>query len=407
MIDRRFLFANTPFLLGGTTLMFASSFGQTFFISLFAGHLRAEFGLTNGQWGTLYTAATLISAIALIQAGKVADRVRIRSLALAVIAAYVVTALAMAGVRSVVMLGIVVFGLRFCGQGMMTHLAMTAMGRWFVGRRGQAVAIAAMGFSVGEAVLPILFVALTGLIGWRPTWVVIAVLLAAVLAPAILWLLRLERTPRAIAADDLAAGIGNRHWTRGEALRHRLFWVLMPGFLAPSFVGTSLLFHQVHLTGQKGWELAAFVAAFPVYSVVSVCVSFLTGWAIDRWSALAIAPACLVPMAIGVTLIAVSPSIWIVPVAFAFIGATQGAGNATLGGLWPELYGTRNLGAIRALAVAGMVFSSALGPGITGLFIDAGVPFQIQCLWMAAYMVAAAGLIALYLHRHRTQAAVT
>ncbi len=399
MIDRRFLFDNTPFLLGGATLMLVSSFGQTFFISLFAGHLRAEFGMTNGDWGALYTAATLASAALLVLTGKYADRLRIRSLAIAVIAAYVLTALAMANTRSIVMLGVVIFGLRFCGQGMMSHLAMTAMGRWFVGRRGQAVAIAALGFSFGEAVLPATFVALTGFVGWRSAWLAVAVLLGLVFAPMILWLLHLERTPRAIAAGDLATGIGNRHWSRGEALRHRLFWVLMPGFLAPSFIGTSLFFHQVHLTGQKGWALAAFVAAFPVYSLASVCVAFLTGWAIDRWSALAIAPAYPVPMAIGMALVAVSPSIWIVPVAFAFIGATQGAGNATLGGLWPELYGTLNLGAIRALAVAGMVFSSALGPGVTGLLIDAGIAFETQCLWMAAYMVIVAGLTALYLRR--------
>ncbi|MHA1189421.1 MAG: MFS transporter [Alphaproteobacteria bacterium] len=405
MIDRRFLADNFPFLLGGSTLLLASSFGQTFFIALFAGHLRAEYGLSNGQWGLLYTVATLASAALLIHTGKYADQLRIRTLALMVIVAYVAIAVAMANVNSVFMLGVIIFGLRFCGQGMMSHLGMTAMGRWFVGRRGQAVAIASLGFSIGEAILPMTFVALTGILGWRHTWLAIAFILALFFAPLILWLLRLERTPASLATGELSTGIGGRHWTRGQALRHRLFWVLMPGFLAPSFISTSVMFHQVHLTEIKGWELAAFVAAFPVLSVVAIICSFLAGWAIDRWSALTVLPLYLVPMAIGLVLIALNASIWIVPVAFVFFGATSGFGNATMGSLWPELYGTLNLGAIRALAVAGMVIASAVGPGVTGLLIDTGVAFETQCLWMAAYMVIIAAVLAVY--TRRTQMAVT
>ena len=40
------------------------------------------------------------------------------------------------------------------------------------------------------------------------------------------------------------------------------------------------------------------------------------------------------------------------------VGTTQ---VALLGALWPELYGTRNLGSIKALATSAMVFATALG----------------------------------------------
>ena len=44
-----------------------------------------------------------------------------------------------------------------------------------------------------------------------------------------------------------------------------------------------------------------------------------------------------------------------------------------VGALWAELYGVRNLGAIRSLVWAMMVVASALAPFSLGLMIDAGV----------------------------------
>lgn len=49
--------------------------------------------------------------------------------------------------------------------------------------------------------------------------------------------------------------------------------------------------------------------------------------------------------------------------------------------LFPVLDGTLHLGAIRSLATTIMVVSTASGPGITGLLIDAGVDFPTQSLF--------------------------
>ena len=149
----RFVRENLRWLMAGLTLAFASSFGQTYFIGLFSGEIRREYDLSDGDWGLLYTGATLLSAAILIQAGKLADRYTTRSLAAAVIGLYALIVLAMAANGSWILLILIVAGLRFCGQGMMSHLAMTAMGRWFRASRGRAVAVAGLGFSLGEAVL--------------------------------------------------------------------------------------------------------------------------------------------------------------------------------------------------------------------------------------------------------------
>jgi hypothetical protein len=54
------------------------------------------------------------------------------------------------------------------------------------------------------------------------------------------------------------------------------------------------------------------------------------------------------------------------------LGFTLGIGAPFIGALWAELYGLENLGSIKGLLHACMVFASALSPVIFGLIIDIG-----------------------------------
>ena len=62
----RFLSDNARFLTVGIILMLTSSYGQTFFISIFAGEIRTDYGLSHGEWGGIYSAGTFASAIVMI-----------------------------------------------------------------------------------------------------------------------------------------------------------------------------------------------------------------------------------------------------------------------------------------------------------------------------------------------------
>lgn len=73
----------------------------------------------------------------------------------------------------------------------------------------------------------------------------------------------------------------------------------------------------------------------------------------------------------------------------ALLGASLGSSTTLFGALWPEIYGVRHLGSIRAVIVALMVFATAMGPGITGFLIDAGVPYSWQIAGMSTFFNAA------------------
>ena len=51
-------------------LTFFSSFGQTFFISLFGDEIREGFTLTHGGFGLCYSLATLASGLTIIWLGR-------------------------------------------------------------------------------------------------------------------------------------------------------------------------------------------------------------------------------------------------------------------------------------------------------------------------------------------------
>jgi MFS family permease len=387
MTTLRFGYDNARWLAAGMLLTWSSSFGQTFFIALSAGDLRETFNLSHGEWGGLYTMGTFLSAVALIQAGSLADRLRVRTLALYVLAGYVVMCLAMALVFHWVMLVFVIFGLRFCGQGMMSHLALTAMARWFRAQRGRAVAIASWGFALGQGTWPLLFVFLSASLGWRETWVLASLVLALVTAPLTFALLRQERTPQSFEEKQDSPGMDGRHWTRREALGHWLIWALLPGLMAPSFMVTSVFFHQVHLVGIKGWSLGSYVALYPCYSLLTVVTNMACGIMIDRFGSARVLPFYLLPLAAGLVVLSQSSSFWLAPVALALIGLTQGCSQSLIGSIWPEYFGTRHLGAIRALVVSTLVLGSALGPGVSGWLIDLGYGLEPQLLCMSAYLI--------------------
>jgi len=399
-MDTTFVRGNARWLGAGMALTFASSCGQTFFISLFAGEIQAAYGLTDGEWGTIYTLATVCSAALLFQLGRLADTMPLGRLAVTIALVYACVALGMAFNTSLWLLPVLVFGLRFCGQGMLSHIAITAMGRWFRAHRGRAVAIAGLGYSTGEALLPGIAVASIALIGWRETWMVVAVVLALVIAPLFGRLLAAGRQPKGYSPDgEGTAGLGGHQWTRREVLRHWSFWAMVPAVLTPSFIGTVIFFHPVHIAQVKGWDLAEMALGYPAYAALTVAAVLGTGWLVDRIGPLRLLPAFLLPMGLGIVLVGPGEAVGVWFVAVAFIGVTQGMSQAIWGALWPELYGTRHLGGVRAMTITAMVFSTAVGPGITGLLIDAGIDFPEQCLAMGLWCLAQSAVLVFVMRR--------
>jgi len=381
----------------GFLLAFGSSVGQSYFIGLFGAGIRADLGLSHGAFGGIYSAATLASAASLLFVGKLADQIPPRGAALITTAWLAGAATLMAFAANAVMLGAALFALRLGGQGMMSHIALTTLGRWFQRERGRAVALATLGFPTAEAILPPLVAIGLVQLGATSVWLIAAVVMIALVAPTLFILSTLAGRAqiRAAAAANLSEpGDTTPSWTRAQLLKDRRFYAICPGLLAAPFIVTGLLFHQGRLVEINAWTLSGFAALFPLFAGAAVASGLLTGALADRYGSRRVLPAYLAPLGLALLLFSVTDSLMVAALCMALIGVTAGGATVLFGTVWAELYGLDHLGAIRALAVSLMVFATALGPGAMGVLIDLGVGLDVQFQGLAVYVAACiAGLL--------------
>lgn len=389
----RFVRIDPRLLAFGLLLNLGSAFGQTFFISLFSGEIRAAFAISNGEFGAIYSAATLASAALLSWSGRWIDRIDLRRWTAIVIVLSAFACVAMALTQDLWMLVLGIFLLRHMGQGLMTHTAITSQGRYYENARGRAVATAGLGEPLAEAIFPLVVVLTIAAIGWRQSWTAFAVGLVLVLLPVCLWLLRGHdrRHQRYLhgAADGTSVNGGSSHWTRKAVLRDPRFYFLLPVILAPAFISTGLFFHQIFLVEAKGWALESWAATYVAFAAASVVAGLAFGVLADRVGAPATLPWLLPPLALACLLLTISNDPLVAWGYMILAGVSMGAGNIFFGAFWPHVYGTAHLGSIRSLAFALTVLASALSPALMGAALDLGVSIETITLVCAAYCAVA------------------
>ncbi|GHC81887.1 MFS transporter [Nocardiopsis terrae] len=395
-----FLRADRRWLLGCFALFLFCSFGHTFFVSLFSADIRESLGLSHGQFGSLFTVATLAGALALAQLGKVVDRHPAGRVVPALMLMLAAGAVALALATNVWVLLLALFLLRLFGQGMLSHTSFTLAGRWFDRERGRATSVATLGLNTAEALFPLAVVAVLAVVGWREAWWLVAGALVLLAWPMSV-LVRRERAPLRAAGERPTAPA--RSWTRNQTLRDPYFFLLLTAMAAPALIGNTVFFHQAHLAELRGWPPALSASAFSVYAAVTVAANLAGGVLVDRVTGLRLVPCFLLPLGAGLLVLAVVEGPWSMLVFMALYGVTNGLSLSLIGTVWPEVYGVAHLGAIRSNIVVVLVLASAAGPGAAGLLIDAGVGYPSQVAALGAYCLLASAAALWFVPRIRAR----
>ncbi len=408
----RFLLEQPRLLTFGFALTLFSSFGQTYFIALFNDDIRADFDLSHGEFGLVYSLATLASGLSIIWIGGMVDRFDLRSFTLITMSGMVAGSFLLGFSPTLLTLALGIYLLRLCGQGLYGHISMTSMARYFDRNRGKSISIASAGYPAGEAVFPLLGVALIAAFGWRNSWFILAAGIALVVMPLIMFLLRghservrayHEALRNRHAPDSESPGPASptsrtdsmrspgsmRQWRRREVIRDRRFHLLLPAVLGPAFMVTGMFFHQLRLVEERGWEVQTFAAGFIVFAAVQVPAGLLTGILIDRVGSLRLVPLLLMPIMLGMLTITITPHPLAIPVFFMFFGLTSGAVGPILTATWAEMYGVEHLGSIRALTTAFMVISTSLSPVLLGVMLDQAITMTTIAQLFVVYCLAA------------------
>ncbi|NCT17655.1 MAG: hypothetical protein COZ75_05255 [Flavobacteriaceae bacterium CG_4_8_14_3_um_filter_34_10] len=377
-LSKSFFIANSSLLLFGVLFTFSSSFGQTFFISLFKPLLQATFDLSETKFGAIYAIATIASAFTLTWAGRFIDKVRLPRFSLFVIIGLVVAMTIFALSTNVLIFAFSLYLLRLFGQGLMSHTSITSMAKFFSQHRGKAISIAAVGHPLAEAILPITIVSLLGFLDWRFVMGLCALFLLGTIPLSRFLLFKKRKFSRLkmyipvwMSLEDKKA---SSPW---NIMKTKAFWVIAPLNFSSAAIGTAFIFFQLKIGDLRQWTPEFIALSFSGYAVGNFSMALFSGWLTDRYSAKKLYPLYIIPFMIGLLGFIFLEYQWVYAVFITSIGVTNGFGATVKNAILAEVYGTKIVGSVRSLFVTVMVFATAIGPVIFGYLLDKGIDFTL------------------------------
>jgi MFS family permease len=374
--------------------------GQTYTVSIFIDHFMRDLDLSRSLVSALYLVGTLTGSLALPFVGKQIDRHGPRLMVGAITALLALACVYMSFVQGAMMLAIGFVLIRMLGQGSLGLVCTNVVNRWWVRRRGTVLGLLGMVVSVlGTGIFPSLANTLIAAYGWRVSYALLGLLVAAVMLPVGLIFFRRQpedygllpdgRLPDGKAPDgrlfdgdqgaaeqgvqagmtDVAAET-EEHWTRREAIHTPAFWILAAGGVAMSALGTGLHFHMVSIFHDAGLSSAAAAAAFMPLAITGALVRVISGVLVDRVPVRYLFSAALFAQTASLVMaphLGGTTSALIYGIVLGATGSLQLTVNSVV---WAHYYGRRHLGSVSGLAMSIVIAGSALGPLPMGLARD-------------------------------------
>ena len=382
-----FLKGNFRTVSFGWLLTLLSGFGQTFLISLYVPEIIRSFNISEGAFGAIYAGCTIAASFIMLSVGHTVDHKPVKKVTAFTVAGLGLSSILLGASQNIIMLIVAITGLRLAGQGLLTHISMTIMSKQFVADRGKALSFSSLGFSVGEAIFPLLIAFIIGWFDWRIAAVASGVVL-------LLYLIRLRFNRLENFDEKLSKQGSPSPWSLlkdyKSVVLDRRFGVMMPASFILSFAATAIFFYQYVFVENKGWSVQLYATFFTVYAITRFLFSLFGGVWVDKFTARKLFRYYLIPVNLGLLPFAFMDNIIGALIFLITAGITMGVSGTVKTALIAELYGTEKMGVIRSVFTMFSVISTALGPLVVGLLMDAGVTFEYI---MAGIFVLMAGIV--------------
>ena len=369
---KKFFSYDPKLLLYGFLIVFFASYGQTFFISLFNTEIRFYYGLSDGEFGLVYAISTLFSSFILISFAKLIDHIDLRVYSLIVTGGLLLASIGMVlQLNNIFYLLIIIFMLRFFGQGAMSHAGETSMARYFGNNRGKALSIATLGGMAGVMFLPYIVLNYFDNIEMKQLWLYVSISIV-VFVPFIFLALSDQKVRHNKFNESLINDPLNLKLRTRDIIKDKKFYIYLPLSIASPFISTGLMFHQIYIFDQKGWSLEMLGNGYILLGFFSIIGLLIGGPFIDKFHTKKTAITVLGPLFLSVIILLFFDSVFSLIIYMSLYGLNMGISTPFIGSLWAEIYGVKSLGTVKALLHAGSVFASALSPLVFGYLIDWG-----------------------------------
>ncbi len=282
----------------------------------------------------------------------------------------------------------------------------TTINKWFVRRRGWALAIGSSGISFGGLIAPVAMTLVVDSLGWRNGYFFQALFVLAVVAPIALVMRRTPEDaglqPDGEPAPSEKDGASPREkepcsYTSSQALRSPGFWLLLLGYSMNQAALASVLAHAVPFATDASFTRRTAALALAVNGLGNLLSKAVWGYCLQRYPprALAVTAFSLGGAGVGLMLISAATA----EPAFLFAGFfLYGFG---FGGtipisesLWVGYFGRTHIGAVRGVAQPLTVIGPTVAPVLVGVAYDLQGSYQLGFLGIIGVYLLAGLLVA-------------
>ncbi len=295
--------------------------------------------------------------------------------------------------------------------GVVWGAAMTALGgmilgpaivsKWFVRRRGRALAIATMGVSAGGVIAIPLTTAFITWFGWRLAWAALGVVMLSTILPLGLFAMRRSpedvgllpdgRSPTSITNTQNQSGSKDYNnqiavqgsYTPRAAFKTRAFWVLIVADTLGAMSLTPVLIHQVAYIGDKGFGLGTAAAIGTMVAAFAAIGKLPWGILAEKIQVRFAMGIAFFSAGISLTLIIIGDTLPMLYAYAIFFGFTMGSAPPLRNVAWASYFGRDNLGAIRGFATPLTRWAGGLSPLFAGLVYDLAGSYDVAFMVFA------------------------
>jgi MFS family permease len=376
-------------IVGVLVLTQFSQIAETFnVLTIFLKPITEEFGLTRSAFAGAVGIGSLLGGLIALGIGPLLDRFGPR---LAMALAFIImgaTFFLMAWMTEVWhFYALQVLG-RSMNAGVLGVASAIIIPKWFIEKRGRAVALGGLGGSLGSSVTPLYVQLLVTVRGWRTAAAVVGILMWTVsMVPAALFLRRQpedmgllpdgatpeDREGRRAAAgsSEIPAQPMERALTRGQAMRLPSFYLLMVNVMLAWVIRTSITLHMIPYLTDQGLTGVMAVTVLVVHNAAGALGSLGWGFLAERF-------AVRLVLAVDFLLIGLALFVFVSldggPLVFLAWGIGWGVvqgGFTTLHQIaFADYYGRRHLGAVTGPVRALQTVAQAAGPFAAALAYD-------------------------------------
>ena len=384
------------FIVGASFVSLGLTYTVWYSFSVFYVALLEEFGWSRAASAGIFSLFVVVVGIASAGAGALADRFgpgKVVSVGVTILAAGLLACSRVEELWQFYLAFGVLAAVGVSASGWIS--CVTMVNRWFSARLGLALGIASAGIGVGILVMVPLTQVLISAVGWTTTFVALAAVIFAGVAPIALFVLRgrpedlgllrdgrrtaqgLQEKPPAAPAVRLSRIVdrawAERSWTVGAAMRTRRYWFIGLMLYLNNTATQMVFVHQVAFLADGGYDklLAASIVGLVGFFSVGAKVGW--GWVSDRlgrelaWT-MGLATLLLAIVVLILTRFVAFPAlIYLFAVLFALgYGASAPLGPAVAA----DVFAGRHFGAVYGTILIANGLGSATGAWFAGYAFD-------------------------------------